>query len=451
VEVQVSDPVSGNRGAVYLYRTLGQVDQSAGRSYVNYDFRPLYLAPGQRLGDGYRYLNSPNPEDSTVSTDFYEIHATDRWMDDELRVRASGASGADILDREVAQATRTSCGRSELTFSGNWTAEDRGGDSDEGTFVTVKSGPVRAIRDYMGANSGPYTQRQHIYYEQREDTTTFLRVHPMLDLYTWTDWSSAAVGMTYRNKANPAGVTVDGSPDALAQPPTTDFTGGATFWESITGPQGSITTIASAETDIPNASFGSYYLDDSNAPLTGNRRQCAGDGLSYGASGFGILGPVTPNTDPRLPTFNRLTVKRVRYFSSPGEGATGASVFSDRVARPLEVTSGVFSPKRVPQLDVRIKPLKARITGTGRASVVVRVRNSGEAVARRVRVCVIPDDGQGACRMRASLGAGRSMRPRVPVRVPGIRPGSAVWAVVKVTGAGADAVRMPFRLTARSR
>jgi hypothetical protein len=349
--VTARDPLSGSRGYIYLFVATRKFDQSAGRSYVDYDFNPLYLSPGQSLREGYRYANSPNPEDSTVNTAFYSTHSTDRWMDDEIRIKAGGASGVDVLDREAAQATKTSCGRSELTFSGNWTVEDRGDDTDEGTFVAIKSGPIRAIRDYMGANSGPYTQRQHIYYQRREDTTTFLRVHPMLDLYTWTDYSAAAVGMTYRNQENPAGVPVDGTPDVLTQPETSDFDPGKVFWEQLVGPQGSVNTVASVETTIPSPSFGSYYLDDDALPLTGDRRQCAGDGVSYGASGFGILGPVTPNTDPRLHVDpltepNSLTLDRVRYFGSPQDGAATAAGFADRVRLPIRATSAKFVPRK---------------------------------------------------------------------------------------------------------
>jgi hypothetical protein len=385
-------------------------------------------------------------EDTTLNTAFYSTHSTDRWMDDEIRIKADDASGVDILDREVAQATRTSCGRSELTFSGSWTEEDRGSDTDEGTFVAVKSGPIRVIRDYMGANSGPYTQRQHIFYERREDTTTFLRVHPMLDLYTWTDYSSAALGMTYRNQENLAGVPVDGTPDVLEQPDSSDFDSGEVFWEQLVGPQGSVSTMASVETTIPSPSFGSYYLDDAELPLTGNRRQCAGDGVSYGASGFGILGPVTPNTDPRLHVdplteVNLLTVERVRYFGSPQDGAATAAALAERVRLPLDVSSSGFAPKTSARLEVRIRPL-TEVSGKMRtAMVVVRVSNTGTAAARRLSVCLRAGGGvRGGCRTVSSLGRGR--RVSVPMRLSfrnSSGPARNIRLVATVTARGAKA------------
>ena len=353
-QISVTDPIDGGRGWLYLFVSKGKRVPSAGKRYVNFDFRLLELAAGKSIAEGYRYANSNNPENTSVRTRFYSVHSTDRWMDDEIRLRSGGSSGVDILDREVAQATLRSCGRTELTFSGNW---NRGNDTDEGTFVAVKAGPIRVIRDYMGANSGPYTQRQHVYYEGREDNTIFLRVHPMLDLYAWTDFSAEAVGMTYRNLRNTDGVTVDGTPDELAPITTGDITGGKWVWDQISGPQGSLSTIYGVDTDIPSPSFGNYYLDDANLPLDGNRTQCNGDGVSYGASGFGILGPVTPNTDPRLAfpgsPANELTVKRVRYFGGPNADAVVATGLTERVSAPLAASASGFKAKKP-------KPRRAR-------------------------------------------------------------------------------------------
>ena len=85
---------------------------------------------------------------------------------DSIKITAPGASGVDILDRHKNLFAPGNCGRSEDTF-----------DDAEGAFIVNKDGPVRAIRSYIGANSGPNTQREHIFYEQREDIRTFLRVH----------------------------------------------------------------------------------------------------------------------------------------------------------------------------------------------------------------------------------------------------------------------------------
>ena len=71
----------------------------------------------------------------------------------------------------------------------------------------------------MGANSGPYTQREQIFYRTRQEVRIFLRVHAgMPSLMSFVDYSAGAMGMTYRNFALPAGLAVDGERDLVALP-----------------------------------------------------------------------------------------------------------------------------------------------------------------------------------------------------------------------------------------
>ena len=437
--VTVSDPVGTGSSYLYLFESDGSLNPSAGKDYVKYDFKLLGQGSGQSIADAYHYSNSSNPEDSTVTTSDYTLHSTDRWKEDELEVHAGSADGADILDREVAQATLTGCGRSETTFSGTWSAADRGGDNDEGTYVAVIDGPVRAIRSYMGANSGPYVQRDHIYYEQREDNHIYLRVHPMTDLYSWTDYSPAATGMTYRNFKNPAGVTVDGNPDVLTPATTADFQPGMVAWEQLDGPQGAVSTLTSVDTTIDPPNFGSYYLDDST-PTASNEKQCGGDLKSYGASGFGILGPITPNTDPRLSTpsnpARKLTVNRVRYFGAPGEGATVASNLADRVAKPLTATATGFTtiPRpKVAKLSVKL-PKKLKVKAGRKAKFKVRVKNVGDATAKSVVIC-IKGGGSKSCSSdsSSSLAPGRTMTRRLTFKTKrGMKKGRKIKLRVSV-------------------
>ena len=114
-------------------------------------------------------------------------------------------NGPDILDRNKALFAPGVCGRSEDTF-----------DDAEGAFLANINGPVRAIRSYIGANSGPYTERTHIFYAQREDIVTDLRVHPIPGVMSFFDYSNAAIGMQYTNDRNLAGVPIDGVPDTVA-------------------------------------------------------------------------------------------------------------------------------------------------------------------------------------------------------------------------------------------
>ena len=106
--------------------------------------------------------------------------------DDGLRIKAGAATGVDILDREKVSTVPYACPRTEDTFTGR--AVFHTSDNGEGSFVANISGPVRAIRSVLGANSGPYTQREQVFYADRQEVRVFLRVHSgMPSLMTFVD------------------------------------------------------------------------------------------------------------------------------------------------------------------------------------------------------------------------------------------------------------------------
>jgi hypothetical protein len=315
VEVTITDPLGGPVTWAYLFETDGWLSPDAGRDYVDYDFG---LLDGKYIPD-YNTLNGPNPEDSVASSPHYRVHFSDRWIRDEMNVFTGGASGAEILDRHKNMFAPGVCHRTENTFS-----------AGEGAFVTNRDGPVRAIRSYMGANSGPLTQREHIFYAQREDVSTFLRVHVLTGVVDLFDYSPDAAGMTYHNDLNLAGVTIDGVPDVL--------TAGETAWEMVTGGQGTLVMALWMETDIPGLAPTSYYGDDT----TPGPRQCTGDGFEYGTSGSWIDQAI-PNTDPRLGQHFTHTGRRVIYYEAPGQSVATASALADGARMPLQAHAEPFS------------------------------------------------------------------------------------------------------------
>ena len=181
----------------------------------------------------YKLDDGPNPEDSTVTTSFYSQHFSDRWADDALRSRRRGRPGVDILDRHKDLFAPGNCGRSEDTF-----------DDGEGAFIVNKSGPVRAIRAYIGANSGPLTGRQHIFYERREDITHLscasTRSPGVIDFF---DYSPAASAMTYRSERRPRRRD-DRRHARHARRP------GKIRWETVDGSQGGLSIVHGISTDI---------------------------------------------------------------------------------------------------------------------------------------------------------------------------------------------------------
>jgi hypothetical protein len=443
--VKVTDPLDpGHSRFIYLFRTTEGLDPSAESDYVSYKqtYSPS-LAGGYRTGYNYGSIgdnsNGPpvNPEASTVVTPRYEIGIPGRWMIDRL-VIAAGDGDLDILDGDKSTVSPTGCGRNELTFS-------RGG----GGFIANIDGPVRAIRSFIGANSGTFTQREYVFYEGLFENRTFLRVHPGINQFvTAMDLSSDAIGMTYRNQMNPDGATIDGVQDSLVAGPFD--------WEQFSGAQGSITNVARFTTDIAGVVRGSYY-QDMVIPATNSSMLCSGDDHSYGAAGPLITTP-TNNTDPTLGPANRFESVRYSWFDGPEADADLAALRSLQVDSPLRVETGVaVDPRPEPEpkatLSVKVKPAKFTIRPGGKRRIAVVIRNRGNAAARNLRICLsrsrvirfVP------CQKASLLAAGGTKVRKFTVRPkrnaqPGLRQ-------LRVTVAGSgrlwDAAKLKVRIRKR--
>jgi hypothetical protein len=399
VRIKVSDPLGAGVGYVYLFRQKGKLDPGAGAAYVTYKFN---LASGAYPGT-YKFAAGSNTEDSTVVTPYYSRRFPDRWQDTDLKITRGGASGVDILDRNENQFAPDVCGRSRLTFS-------RG----EGAFLVNRSGPVRAIRAYLGANSGPMTESQQIFYRTREDDTVFLRVHPIPSVMSFLDYSSAASGMTYRNNNNAGGVTIDGSPDTVAA--------GTVTWETVDGPQGGLTSVHTWDTDVDASKFSSFYRDLASPPA--GQTPCEGDAGFYGASGPYVNGSIGDTNEPAsgsAPT-DRLTSTRTMFFDPPG-GANGA-LRRRQVDSPLQTTVVAGSPKpaRV-KLKLRVR-YRHRACGRSAAFVTVAGTGLGQVarVGLRVRKRTLATDRKRPFRLKVTerrLGGHHSGRIKLLVKLRG--------------------------------
>ncbi len=318
--VTVTDPLDGGLGVVYLFRQDGSLDPGAGKSYVDYDFD---LLTGTYPGD-YGIPSGYNPEDTSVTTGRYRHHFSDRWIHDALEIHAGGATGVDILDRHQNFFSPGFCMRTEDTFS-----------KGEGCFVTNRGGPVRAIRSYMGANSGPLTQRTHIFYDGRQDILTDLRVHEIGSIYDVFDYEPAAAGMIYYNDLNLGGLLIDGDPE-------TAVTGWAE-WEMVTGPQGSLVIVHDLEGDLEigtEAAVDSYWEDEDWHPDS----DCTGDGLAYGTSGSALFFDPGQDicTDPLQSGCHNLRLvksKRHIYYEGPGLASGDALRYESFARTPLAVSA----------------------------------------------------------------------------------------------------------------
>jgi hypothetical protein len=318
VELRIINPLSGDSAFVYLFESDGILTPGADTSLVSYTFS---LDSGD-YKTTYNTMGGGNPENSIAATPNYSVHFSDRWIRDETAVTKAGATGVDILDRHRSLFGPGNCTRSEDTFS-----------AGEGAFIVNRDdGAVRAIRGYVGANSGPTTYRINTFYEEREDILTVLRVHAISGIVDFYDHSPLATGMTYYDEFNTGGVTVDGVPDAV--------TAGEFAWMMVTGAQGTMVHSMSLNTDIPGFDYSSYYCDDSSPPYT----QCTGDDYEYGASGFWEEDAI-PNTDPGVSGgYNVFEAVRIIAYAGPTQGVTFAQACAAEAENPFVVSALSYDP-----------------------------------------------------------------------------------------------------------
>jgi hypothetical protein len=334
-EVKATDPLAPDQvGYVYLFHSDTLTGGSAGTTGVHYtfsldsgDYRSTYkmgtasLAPNNTWGF--------NPEHSTVTTPVYTQQFGDRWLNNGLSVTAGG-TGAPMLERTHFYATG-GCGRSEDTFNG--AASNPG----EGAFIVNLSGPVRAIRSYLGANSYLYTANTHFFYPEREDLVTELRGHAGLPGYgVADDYVTGTTGLKYSDPVN-TGVPIDGVQDTVTPIAYTTGNPPPPAWQMVSGPQGSVVTVRTLETGITGLDVTTVYQDRSVA----SPAQCTGDAAAWGQNGTNLVSPVNnvPNTDPTLganpPSF---LVKRFRYFRGANLPTAVAATIDTHARTPAQIS-----------------------------------------------------------------------------------------------------------------
>ncbi|HYM14540.1 MAG TPA: hypothetical protein VEZ14_03200 [Dehalococcoidia bacterium] len=372
VQATITDPLAPSQeGWVYLFHSDGSLDPAAGQSYVSYAFS---LNSGNykatyTLGDTHPAL-AGNPENSTITTPNYSYHFGDRWQEDQMKISVGGSANVNILDRHKPMFAPGNCGRTEDTFDGYIDTLPI-----EGAFVANKAGPVRAIRSFVGANSGPRTERDEIFYAQRQDIRTELRVHAIPSIMDLFDYSPAASGMTYYNDLNTGGLTVDGVPDSAAL--------GQIHWQMVTGAQGTVVMSGAIATNIPGFTYTSYYEDNKVNPTT----QCTGDAFAYGTSGVNITGIPggIPCTDPGLGCTAYLNSTSTLYYEPPSQAVAVAQALDARANAPLAfnvqpLAASVGGIAEAPELAVT-GPATAPGSGADAAAVLAGAIAGGLLVA----------------------------------------------------------------------
>ena len=315
VVFKVYDPITETDGYLYLFLQSGALPQDAGRPYVEYDYQLLANGHFKNAYD----ITGPNPEDTYITTPYYEQHFSDDWIRDQIVITAGDASGVDILDYDKLQLAPGLCYRHIGTFS-----------EGSGTHIASISGGVRAVRSIMGANSGALIQRTQFFYEHKDETETIWRVHPVRGITEYYDYTEDATGMVYYNEHNPEGVLIDGQEDELDPR--------FAKWSLLSGAPGSILTFTNLEADFPLTGLQNYYHDQRNS----STEQCIGDQHAMGANGF-FLEQEIPNTDPRDGAYNSLTIHAEAFYSSPDQSLEAIAAHYVEVDQPLITeTEGSF-------------------------------------------------------------------------------------------------------------
>jgi len=337
--VTVHDPRDPQAvGYAYLYASPS-LSGGAVTSGVDYRFR---LDSGAykttyRMGTASNPPNNqlgPNPEHSEVTTSRYRISYADRWLNDGLVIREGGGSGADLLDRAQWPVPNAGCARNEDTYDLRSPTSPY-----EAAFIVNVSGPVRAIRSHIGANSFTYTVQTDLFYPRRQDTVIQLQGHGGLPGYaSYDDLTTGLARMTYSDNAN-SNLDIDGKADTFTPISWTVGSGTPpTVWQLVKGPAGSIVTTRTLDTDVTGARVSTSYEDASPDSPT----PCTGDASSWGLNGSQILAPqgtTFPNTDPTLGDDPpKLNATRSRYLLGPQASAARAAELADRAQRPVTVT-----------------------------------------------------------------------------------------------------------------
>jgi hypothetical protein len=217
----------------------------------------------------------------TVTTPTYTVHGTGRWMVRSVGITppGGGSYGPNLISRWKGRAFQSSP-NSSISLVGfedeqtNWELNS--------TLLGWKVGPVRAIREIWGADSGTNVTKTELYYRDGYDFSYHVRVHPIPPdgLYTSWDYRYGYVD-TYYNQKNQNGIPIDGRNTQNAgevdqlpvtgQPaffntcvPTQDICSAIDNPEEISGKNGSLVFIAdlTGPTALGHPAVVPYYRDD---------------------------------------------------------------------------------------------------------------------------------------------------------------------------------------------
>jgi len=371
-ELEVVDPLSNSSiGFMYLFVSDGSLDQAAGNPLVEYVFN-LTATTESGSNDYFDVYNFgasmsswtdyeiKNSEDSFFKSKHYQRHFAENWNSDSVRIFSGDSSSEDLMARQEFQFGVNTCGRCVYTFKHGGTG-----------FIVNKAGPVRAIRSWVGANSGTITQRESVMYEQREDLKTYLRVHTIHGVMDYVTYKED-LPLVFYNCHNEEGIIVDGDHK------DDTFKNAFCPWEFVTGRAGSLLRTYQFDTDLgddhgipndllPERFLSSWFYDnrvpdkiDENVAIHPNGFHQCSTKLTPQKAAWGTHGmklkdsvPEIPNTDPnRAPhevgeeaegcntvamtsSLNKLDITQNYYYLPPGLELGTAEIIYQGATNPL--------------------------------------------------------------------------------------------------------------------
>ncbi|HEX2038852.1 MAG TPA: hypothetical protein VHF47_03855 [Acidimicrobiales bacterium] len=240
----------------------------------------------------------------TVATEKYTWRATGRWMVRSMQVANAAGYGADLIDRWKGRAFQQSPD-SSISVVGfedeqvNWEANS--------SLLGERVGPVRAIREVWGADSGTNVTKTETFYRDAVTYRYHLRVHPIPPDGLYTSWDyNHGTAVRYYNTLKPNGVDIDGTNDDVGNvdtvggrpaffdmnDPTFNVPSAILNWEQVSGSgdNGSLVYLIELKnpTSLENPAVVPYYRDD----------KCLDDGT--GDDPVARPWPGEASTDPRV-------------------------------------------------------------------------------------------------------------------------------------------------------
>jgi hypothetical protein len=219
----------------------------------------------------------------TVTTDSYRWRATGRWMVREMQVTKPGTArnyGPDLIDRWKGRAFQQS---PDSTISLVGFEDEQVNWEGNSSLLGELAGPVRAIREVWGADSGTNVTKTETFYRDSILYRYRVRVHPIPPdgLYTSWDYNHDQVE-TYFNEIKTDGVAIDGQNDDVGSIDEAPLIGPAFFdvndptfnkplsfdnWEQVAGKgdNGSLVYMFQMNNaqSLENPLVVPYYRDDS--------------------------------------------------------------------------------------------------------------------------------------------------------------------------------------------